>query len=80
MTSQSGSDASTRLRPENAPPLAPSIRRTLGQHLRDAYASLDDDPPDRFAVLLARLEAVLAALADHGFTTRIAPSPRRPAP
>ena len=42
-------------------PLPPAIRRTLGQHLRETYASLDEEQPDRFAVLLARLEAVLAA-------------------
>ena len=61
MTSQSGSDAPSPALNAAAPLLAPSIRRCLGQHLREAYASLEDERPDRFAVLIARLEAVLAA-------------------
>ena len=62
MTSQSGSDAPSPALNAQAPLLAPSIQRSLGQHLRAAYASLEDAQPDRFAVLIARLEAVLAAL------------------
>jgi hypothetical protein len=30
--------------------------------------------------LVRSLDDALGALADHGFTTRIAPAPRRPAP
>ena len=48
-------------RPDSLGPLAPAIRQTLGRHLRAAYAALEDEAPDRFAAVLARLEAVLAA-------------------
>ena len=66
MTAQSASDVPTRLTSNEAPQIAPSIRRSLGQHLRETYASLEDEQPDRFDVLLARLEAVLAATGGRG--------------
>ncbi len=61
MTSQSGTAVRSPAALAQAPRLASPIRQFLGQHLREAYAALEPEQPDRFAVLLDRLEAVLAA-------------------
>ena len=57
------------------------MSRPKGRLQPEQEAFRDAVLAQRFGWALVRsLDDALGALADHGFTTRIAPAPRRPAP